>query len=387
MELVTGKDLGSVVQLGPLPITRAVDLLLQACDALAEAHALHIVHRDIKPENLFLADRPGKPPVLKLIDFGISKLPPKPDEVERRTTGVQERFGTALYMSPEQLQSSGAVDARSDVWSLGIVLHELLTGQSAFDGDDMPRLCASILNGEPHTLRAERPTAPEGLEAVILKCLQKRPERRYRNVAELAQDLVVYGPVDAEQRVKGIREIVVRSGASIRPPTPATAMTMQLLPNIEPPVVSAPSVRAMDIVGERHAPKLTARTTALIALSVVIAAVIVVVAMRAWHGAALPAPAAVQSAAHTSSVATIPTAITTETVLAPSSTSPVRHQQSKSMPPATIAVTTMTTTPVASTTSPTASSVAAPTVSSNATPTATASASAQPTATTDPVTL
>lgn len=240
MELLSGKDLGAALDDGPLPVVRAIDWVLQACDALAETHALHIVHRDIKPENLFLADRPGKTAILKVIDFGISKLPPTPDDNGKwaRETGVLERFGTPLYMSPEQLQSTVRADLRSDIWALGVVLFELVTAASPFVGDDMPRLCTSILTGEPQKLSVLRPTAPAGLEDVILKCLEKKPERRFRNVAELAQALAPFGPTDAEDRATRIREIVRRSGASIRPPTPAAVFGVQPLPTLDPPVLS-----------------------------------------------------------------------------------------------------------------------------------------------------
>jgi serine/threonine-protein kinase len=225
MEHLVGNDLSRAIQKGPLPIAAAVDYVLQACDALAEAHARGIVHRDIKPENLFLAVRPSNTPILKVIDFGIAKTAPERSPVgqfgrEACRTSTNERFGTLLYMSPEQLRSTSDVDKRSDIWSIGIVLHELLTSSLPFSGDGTPQLCTSILTGAPTPLTVARPDAPPGLEAVVLNCLEKDPDRRYRNVAELAQELLPFGPPNAAAMVDRIKAVVLDGGSSIRPPSP-----------------------------------------------------------------------------------------------------------------------------------------------------------------------
>jgi serine/threonine protein kinase len=222
MEYLVGEDLGHVVRRGPVPVARAVDYILQACDALAEAHGLQIVHRDIKPANLFLAERPSNTPILKIIDFGISKAIPQRSKTASwgRQTEDGDRFGTPLYMSPEQLRSTSNVDARADIWALGVVLHELLTGELPFEGDDLPQLCASILIKPPVHLTAALRGAPVELETIILKCLEKDRLRRFRNVAELAQELVPFGPADASTRAARIMAVVRSAGASIRPPTP-----------------------------------------------------------------------------------------------------------------------------------------------------------------------
>ncbi len=237
MEYLVGRDLGSIVEEGPLPVARAVDYVLQVCDALAEAHALRIVHRDIKPDNMFLAQRPSNTAILKLIDFGISKMAPKRGEGGdwAHDTGTDERFGTPLYMSPEQLRSPASVDERADIWALGVVLFELITGEAPFDAADMPALCAAIVSSEPRPLRALRPEAPQALEAVILKCLEKDPAQRFRNVAELAQDLEPFATTDGTSRVWRIKQVVRRGGKSIRPPTPAAAFTVQKASGAVPP--------------------------------------------------------------------------------------------------------------------------------------------------------
>jgi serine/threonine-protein kinase len=217
MEYLVGEDLGQTVQAGPLPAGRAVDYVLQACDALAEAHALGIVHRDIKPDNMFLAKRASATPVLKIIDFGISKVSPRRGDDNRwaTDTGASERFGTPLYMSPEQLRSTSSVDARTDIWSLGVVLHELLTGTLPFPGADLPQVCTSVLTASPARIRTLRPEIPPGLESTVLRCLEKSPARRFRDVGELARALVPFGPASAADRADRIEEVVRRAGESL----------------------------------------------------------------------------------------------------------------------------------------------------------------------------
>jgi tRNA A-37 threonylcarbamoyl transferase component Bud32 len=220
MEYLTGHDLGTTVERGPLPVAEAVDYVLQACDALAEAHAMGIVHRDIKPENLFLAQRPSNTPIVKILDFGVSKvgLHRVDDGTWTDKTGVQDRFGTPLYMSPEQLRSSASVDQRSDIWSLGVVMYELLTGVLPFEGNDLPQLCISVLQGKSKPLTKARPDVPRGLERVVLRCLEKDATKRFQNVADLVQELVAFGPPDAAMRAARIRDVVIAGGESIRAP-------------------------------------------------------------------------------------------------------------------------------------------------------------------------
>jgi serine/threonine protein kinase len=235
MEYLVGKDLGQVLEDGPLAIPRAVDYVLQACDALAAAHALDIVHRDIKPQNLFLSERPSNAPILKIIDFGVSKVAPKrkDNQAWARETNSNDRFGTPLYMPPEQLRASPEVDGRADIWSLGVTLFELLTGEPPFMGDDLPELCTSILTEPPRRLRELRPGVPEELEEVILKCLEKQAKLRYRNVAELAHALVPFAPPDSAHRAVRISQVMRTAGASVRPPRPVA-------PRLEAPRADLP---------------------------------------------------------------------------------------------------------------------------------------------------
>jgi len=191
MEHLVGDDLATVLaRQGPLPIQAAVEYAIQACDALAAAHAFGFVHRDVKPENLFLLDRPG-PPTIKLLDFGISKA--VVDEGVSKLTGVLT-LGTPRYMSPEQIRSTTTADHGSDLWSLGAVLYELLTGTVAFPGESVTELCAAVLETAPTPMRDLRPDVPSALCEVVEKCLEKDPANRWANVAELARALLPFAP-------------------------------------------------------------------------------------------------------------------------------------------------------------------------------------------------
>jgi serine/threonine protein kinase len=327
MEYLVGRDLGSIVEEGPLPIARAVDYLLQACDALAEAHALRIVHRDIKPENMFLAQRPSNTAILKIIDFGISKVAPKRGEGGdwAHSTDREDRLGTPLYMSPEQLRSAADVDQRADIWALGVVLFELITGVSAFDATDMPELCVSILTAAPKSLRALLPDAPEGLEGVILRCLEKDPARRYRNVAELTQDLVPFGPASTESRVVRIKQVVRRGGSSIRPPTPP-AMAVQSVPIAMASVIVAASDRRVTTARRSRVRGWPLRWTGAAGLAALVTVVIGLVALT--RGSAAPDPvvtvAPIATVVPSASAPTQePTQVAPETVAASTATSEV----------------------------------------------------------------
>jgi serine/threonine-protein kinase len=197
MELLEGLDLGRIVsERGALPVEAAIDYILQACEALATAHALGIVHRDIKPENLFLSRSVPGVDVIKVLDFGISKLgvpPPEkastPQRTRRPTVRSTSAVGSPTYMSPEQIRALDDVDARADVWALGCVLYELLCGAPAFDAPSLTQLAAKILERPPAPLRSINPEIPEELEAVVDRCLGKDPARRFQNVGELATAL------------------------------------------------------------------------------------------------------------------------------------------------------------------------------------------------------
>src|SRR5450755_3641434 len=208
MEYLKGSDLGEVVRLrGPLPIHEAVGFLLQACEAIAEAHALGIVHRDLKPANMFLTQRRDGSPLVKVLDFGISKAL-QDTQLSPSVTSTTAVMGSPLYMSPEQVRSSKSVDARSDVWALGIILQELLTGAPTYEAETASALMAMIAADPPTPLRQRRPDAPAPLEAAILRCLEKNRERRMPNVAEFARAIAPFAAPEARASVERISRVL-----------------------------------------------------------------------------------------------------------------------------------------------------------------------------------
>src|SRR5580658_8770850 len=188
MEYLEGHDLeAELVARGPLPIAEAVGFVLQVCGAMAEAHTAGIVHRDLKPSNLFLTpDRDGW--LVKVLDFGISKMA---DEGDAKLTGTQTTVGTPLYMSPEQVRSSRNVDARSDIWSLGVILYELLAGRTPFEGSTTAAAAAIVADPTP-PLQEFRPDVPPDLQAAIHLALCKDPRGRYATVGEFAQAIAPF---------------------------------------------------------------------------------------------------------------------------------------------------------------------------------------------------
>ena len=196
MEHLKGHDLSDELQArGTLPVTEAVRYVLEASEAIAQAHALRIVHRDLKPANLFLAETPGRQPIVKVLDFGISKVVEPNADALTKTASV---MGTPFYMSPEQLLSAKNVDERTDIWALGVILYELLAGRPPFVGESVPEIVAGILQNAPVALRSLRPDVPPTLEAVVAKCMQSKSADRYANVALMAFDLATHA--DAADR-------------------------------------------------------------------------------------------------------------------------------------------------------------------------------------------
>ncbi len=208
MEFLEGTDLtGLLAERGPLPVSMAVDFVLQACDAIAEAHSLGIIHRDLKPQNLFVSKRHDNTSIVKVLDFGISKSLAAEDFT---ATSTQAVMGTPAYMSPEQMRSTKSVDVRTDVWALGVILYELVTGEVPWKAETFTELCFKV------AMDPLPPLPPGvqqgGFEEVVRCCLEKDPARRFANVHALASALAPFAPPHARPLVERIGRVLRGSG-------------------------------------------------------------------------------------------------------------------------------------------------------------------------------
>jgi len=214
MEFLEGRTLDAeLTATGPMPVELAVDIAMQVATAMTEAHGLGIVHRDLKPANLFVC-RVGDRAVIKVLDFGISRV-----EGDARLTGGGEWLGTPSYVAPEQLRSNSNEDARSDVWSLGVILFELLTGRAPFEGGTVQVLAKVLLDPVPWPLEY-RPDLSRDVARVVMRALQRDPALRYQSMREMSDALAPYGPsrsastvVEEIQKARGrLGEILVTEG-------------------------------------------------------------------------------------------------------------------------------------------------------------------------------
>jgi eukaryotic-like serine/threonine-protein kinase len=246
MEYLEGRDLDAIIQAdGPLAVGTALDYTLQACEALAEAHSHGIVHRDLKPANLFLSHRADGSVVIKLLDFGISKTLPKGTDAELNMTKTRALMGSPLYMAPEQMRSTRNVDHRADIWSLGVLMHEMLTGETPFEGETLPEVCSAIAADDPILLSTKRHDAPPELEEAILRCLEKEPEQRYSDVAELAMALATIAPPETARSIGRIVRVLRGQGTTPPPPTVSLRRSSPSL-RPRPSLVSSPVAPASD---------------------------------------------------------------------------------------------------------------------------------------------
>lgn len=243
MEHLQGQDLATLMATGSrLSVETAVEYVMQACEGLASAHALGIVHRDIKPENLFLTQAsPGSPSVVKLLDFGISKVDLTTRPVSQGSRALAQTtalLGSPRYMSPEQIRNSTQVDGRADIWALGCVLYELLAGHPPFDAASIMELGAAILGDDPVPVRVLAAHVAPELDTVVMRCLQKRPNARYQNIAELAFALYPFAPRRARmfaERCNSLLQCIHPELAQLEllsispPPSSTVATTLDVL--------------------------------------------------------------------------------------------------------------------------------------------------------------
>jgi serine/threonine protein kinase len=223
MEYLEGCDLSALAkQRGAIPVGEAVEYIMQSCEALAEAHSFGIVHRDIKLANLFVTRGLGGAPLVKVLDFGISKTNPF-GESEHEMTRTASMLGSPRFMSPEQMRDPRAVDARSDLWSLGVVLFRLVGGKAPFEAETLGQLLSMVMHEMPTRLGQLRGDLPPGFDAVVARCLEKDPAARFQNVAELAYALAPYAMDPMRARATADRVAATLSVAQIPPAITSSA--------------------------------------------------------------------------------------------------------------------------------------------------------------------
>lgn len=309
MELLKGCDLGRELEKGPLSQGETVDFALQICDALADAHLAGLVHRDLKPSNLFLSRDSEGGRTLKILDLGVAKIP-LPDSVLVTETGTF--VGSAPYASPEQIRSARSADERSDVWSLGVTLYEMLTGRRPFNGRTRADIEVSVRQAivRPSVLR---PQISAGIEEIILACLEKEPADR-PSVAQLARRLSDFAPCDLRSRAESIERRLGASsthGPASDPAPPAHRAerpSMSAERSTLTPTIAAGGARAESSTAKR-------RATASASLALGMASALVAIALVGGHAASplradTPAPAAYPETSCTVANSTLLTATT-----------------------------------------------------------------------------
>ena len=315
MEFLEGGDLAAWLQrLGPLPIEQAVDFTLQGCVGVASAHAVGIVHRDLKPANLFCMRGNDGQFVIKVLDFGISKVTNlSASDAAGSMTHTTAVMGSPFYMSPEQMRSAKDVDTRTDIWALGVVLYELLTGSTPFAGESFTDVTIKVATAPFARVRTFRPDVPAGLEAVLLKCLEKDKTQRYGNVAELALALADFGTKQSRPSVERTVRIIQASGLS------ASALALPPSPVGYAPIGTiAPSANTSPGVPASRARRTAAAVIGTVALLSVAAGVGWKMRLRADPSMAASASPKAAVASPSPSSTPLEVAIPSATVAAPS---------------------------------------------------------------------
>jgi serine/threonine-protein kinase len=249
MEYLEGRDLSEVFkESAPLPIEEAVGFVLQACEAIAEAHASGIVHRDLKPSNLFLTRRPDGTALVKVLDFGISKAL-LTAAGEGTLTTASSFVGSPIYSPPEQLLAAHDVDARADIWALGTILYEGLAGRPPYVGDSPMHVASRIFHESPTSLGELRPVLPADLVAAVMRCLQKQPADRFPDVKALAEALAPHAPRASISAERVARIVSTPNPGQPSPVHTAVTASATSMPAVGPASVKTPGQRRLIVIG------------------------------------------------------------------------------------------------------------------------------------------
>jgi serine/threonine-protein kinase len=341
MEYLSGSDLKEVVESrGPLPVDEAVTYMLYACEAIAEAHAHGIIHRDLKPANLFLTRSTDGSSNVKVLDFGISKSVDNGLEGDglalTKSTAI---LGSPLYMSPEQLNDAHSASPQSDIWSLGVILYQLLTGQVPFTATMFAELVLMINTTAPPPLSTLRADVPPGLEAAVLRCLQKDLSERFATVADFAWAIAPYGPTDAQASAEKSGRMLEAVGVRVKRAFNAQSFSSRppaALPAADKQRVSSSSlaVLASSVAATSPRPRRAAVLIGGVFSVAALTATLMVVARRGPSH--LPASSVAPSVAMEAPPPPAPAAVTAALSTAPgSSPEPSVAPASVALPPAT----------------------------------------------------
>jgi serine/threonine-protein kinase len=285
MEMLKGETLATRLERAKrLPLVDLVDLVRQACDGVQAAHAAGIVHRDLKPENLFIVDHDGKP-FVKILDFGVSKFDPSLTGANG-TTKEGSALGTPYYMSPEQVDGDKDLDARTDVYALGVILYECATGKRPFKADALPKLAVLIHEGKPMPVSERRPDLPLGFVDVVHRAMNRDRDKRFQSARELAAALE---PFSAKALDATMLETSAVRVASSRPPPAAAQSEPPPQPSRLPALTDAGSALSVAGAGAGETRKRGGNTRAVVWVAIaaaVLGAAGVVVGTRGTSGSA-----------------------------------------------------------------------------------------------------